>query len=157
LSDRAVRELVSRGVLAGRSGKGWDLDRCRVQYIRHVREQAAGRRGDGPLDLAQERAALSRAQRRALEAKARREAGDYVLVADHEREVIRLATTVSSRLQGVPSAIAPELFAAASAAECEAICVRAVDDALRDMAERAQRDLTRLEAATREEIQNDDE
>jgi len=153
---RQIREWAQAGLVA-RSERGRYLLRASVVgVVRHLRSVAAGR-GDGALDLASERALLARAQREATEQRTAERRRELVDAAEPEREMISLATMVSGRLQGVPSAIAPELFAAASAAECEAICVRAVDDALRDMAERAQRDLTRLEAATREEIQDDDE
>lgn len=43
LSDRSVRDLISRGVLPQSPRKALDLDACRIAYIRHLRETAAGR------------------------------------------------------------------------------------------------------------------
>ena len=77
LSDRSVRDLISRGVLpAARRGE-LDLDDCRRRYIDHLRMTAAGRArglegGDSEhvgLDLEAERAGLARAQKEAYELK----------------------------------------------------------------------------------------
>lgn len=63
LSDRSVRDLLDRGVLPAARRGALDLEACRVAYIRHLREQAAGR-ATGPSgdDLTTERARLAREQ-----------------------------------------------------------------------------------------------
>lgn len=43
LSDRTIRELLDKGVLPNARRGALDLDSCRVAYIRHLREVAAGR------------------------------------------------------------------------------------------------------------------
>jgi phage terminase Nu1 subunit (DNA packaging protein) len=59
LSDRSVRELENKlGLTAG----GYSLTEFRIAYIRHLREQAAGRATEGDLDLATERARLAKEQ-----------------------------------------------------------------------------------------------
>jgi phage terminase Nu1 subunit (DNA packaging protein) len=58
VSQRAVSELLSRGVIAeGDNGGAWLL-----AYCDHLRTVAAGRAASGDLDLATERARLARAQ-----------------------------------------------------------------------------------------------
>lgn len=43
LSDRWVRELVQSGVLPASKGRGgYDLEQCRLAYIRHIRGQLSG-------------------------------------------------------------------------------------------------------------------
>lgn len=70
LSDRSIRELISKGVLPAARKSELNVDRCREPYILHLRNTAAGRAGllDAPaddegLDLDAERAALAREQR----------------------------------------------------------------------------------------------
>ena len=70
LSQAAVSQLAAAGVFKPRTARGGlNLDDCRVAYVRHLREQAAGRAGSGAekLNLVDERAALARAQRVKLE------------------------------------------------------------------------------------------
>lgn len=43
VSDRWVRELVQSGVLPASKGRGgYDLEQCRLAYIRHIRGQLSG-------------------------------------------------------------------------------------------------------------------
>jgi phage terminase Nu1 subunit (DNA packaging protein) len=65
ISQQAVSELIRTGVL----GPDDTADEWLLAYCLRLREQAAGRASDGPLDLAQERAALAREQRLGLEIK----------------------------------------------------------------------------------------
>lgn len=144
-SPRQVRAWGAAGI-AVRSGRGRYLLRASVAaVVAHLRSVAAGR-GDGALDLAQERAALARAQREAQELRNRERRGELVDAADPERAMVSLATMVSGRLQGVGSGIAQEAHAAGSVAQCEAVIAGAIHDALRDIAEQGQRAAERLEA-----------
>lgn len=60
LSERKVRDLMSNGILE----RDASLDDCRIRYIRHLREVAAGRKSEDPeaLDLTAERARLAKEQ-----------------------------------------------------------------------------------------------
>ena len=65
ISQQRVSQLMADGILPRDvTGLAW----LRA-YTEHLREYAAGRRGDGDLDLVQERAALARAQRIAQDMK----------------------------------------------------------------------------------------
>lgn len=65
ISDRTVRELLAKW---GLDHKSMTLAEFRLAYIRHLREQAAGRASaDGELDLVQERAKLARKQAERLD------------------------------------------------------------------------------------------
>lgn len=59
LSSRSVVDLLKKLDLPTRN---CDLDLARVTYIRHLREKAAGRSGDGEYDLTEERARLAHHQ-----------------------------------------------------------------------------------------------
>ena len=72
LSQQAVSQLVASGVIPAPTGRGtMDLDQCRVAYITHLREIAAGRSAGDPEapNLVLERARLARAQADAQERK----------------------------------------------------------------------------------------
>ncbi len=70
LSDRSVRDLAARGVVA-RDGRGrYPLEASVASYCAHLREMAAGRAGDdGSRSLVSERARLAKAQADEREAK----------------------------------------------------------------------------------------
>lgn len=59
MSQAAVSGLMDR---LGIDWKAASIDEIRVAYIRHLREQAAGRAASGDLDLATERARLAKEQ-----------------------------------------------------------------------------------------------
>lgn len=64
MSDRNVREVLEKLSI---NHKATPIDDIRIAYIRHLREQAAGRSGTGDLDLVTERAALAKEQRIRIE------------------------------------------------------------------------------------------
>lgn len=107
LSARRVRELAEAGVLR-RHGRGrFIADEARADYLRHLRETAAGRAaaaGDGGLDLVAERARLAKAQadRQELELAVRR--GQLVDAQDVRQRFAQLVTAAKTKLLGLPSA-----------------------------------------------------
>jgi phage terminase Nu1 subunit (DNA packaging protein) len=133
ISQQAVAELIRRGTIPKGAGRGGlDLDACRIAYIEHLREVAAGRLGEsaGGLDLVSERARLAKAQADAQELKN--------LVA--ESKVCEWADAVAlfgadlamirSRFLAMPSAMAARLFQAKTPAELQAKLYDAVCDVL---------------------------
>lgn len=136
LTDRAVRDLISRGVLPREKGR-LELKASRVAYIRHLREVAAGRQSDGDdsgLDLVVQRARLAKEQadEKALtNAQLRRE---VVPSDDVERGYITLATTISQRARAIAAAMCEDLAAESDPAKCEELLENAVDDALSELA-----------------------
>jgi phage terminase Nu1 subunit (DNA packaging protein) len=133
-TSRAIRDLIASGVLPGRSGKGYDPDASRVAYLRHLRERAAGRRGNGDLDLVQERAALARAQTESAELRNAERRGALVSAEDFDAGAIALATTISSAFQFLPSQVAPLVAPETSASRCQEILEREVHKILHDLA-----------------------
>ena len=134
-STRNVRDLLASGVLPGRVGKGYDADASRVAYIRHLREQAAGRRGDGDLDLVQERAALARAQRESADLRNAERRRELLPRDAFTAGTIALATTISGAFQSLPSRLAPEVAPETSAARCQEIIESRVHKILHDLAD----------------------
>lgn len=77
VSQQTVSKLKSKGVLPARDRRsGFDLDVCRLAYIRHLRTSAAGRDSTKPGSLEAERARLASAQAEAIERKNAIERGE---------------------------------------------------------------------------------
>ena len=136
LSDRQIRELQSTGVIQRPSGRGeYDLDACRVGYIRHLRAVAAGHRSaDGELDLTAERARLSKEQADAQALKNAEARGELVPASQIESTWVRLFSTARIRLLAVPSKVAPLVVGLEREAEVEAIVREHQTEALQELA-----------------------
>ena len=81
LSQPAVSGLFSRGIITGEDWRAWIRD-----YCKHLREMAAGRKGDdgGELDLVRERARLAKAQADAVEMKNAQDRRELIRVEEVE-------------------------------------------------------------------------
>lgn len=89
----------------GISLRSTSLTDIRVAYIRRLREQAAGRFSDGPLDLMNERARLAKEQADRLElqnAQTRKELAPVVLI---EQVLAKAGTRVAGILDSIPGMI----------------------------------------------------
>ena len=108
IAQPTVSELVTSGVLpSGATGHAWLL-----AYTRRLREQAAGRAGNGDLDLVQERAALARSQRIQTELKTATVLREYAPVALLESILATAGAAVADRIDGIEGLlkkIAPDL------------------------------------------------
>lgn len=83
ISQPAVSDLLKRGVLSrDATATTWLLE-----YCTNLREQAAGRQADGGLNLATERARLSRAQADIAELNLRERRGELVPIAGLEHKL----------------------------------------------------------------------
>jgi phage terminase Nu1 subunit (DNA packaging protein) len=101
ISQRAVSELLSRGVIAeGGTGGTWLLE-----YTEHLRTVAAGRAAAGDLDLATERALLARAQRTRIERENALRAGELAPAYLIEEVLTKAGAKVASIFDGIPGAV----------------------------------------------------
>lgn len=101
ISDRTVRELEAKLPVSA----DYTLSAFRVAYLRHLREIAAGRSGNGELDLAGERAALAKVQRERIEmqnAITRRELAPVILI---EQVLAKAGRKVAGILDAIPGMI----------------------------------------------------
>lgn len=101
ISNRTVRELEAKLPVPD----DYTLSAFRVAYLRHLREIAAGRSGNGGLDLAGERAALAKVQRERIEmqnAVTRRELAPVILI---EQVLAKAGSKVASILDAIPRMI----------------------------------------------------
>lgn len=109
VSQQAVSELLSRGVLTGGAPSGVWLR----EYCSHLREQAAVRAGAGDLELAAERTLLAKAQTRSTN-----ELADKLAIANavtrSELAPRHLMTEVlakaGARIAGIFDGIVPKLL-----------------------------------------------
>jgi hypothetical protein len=93
--------------------------------------------GIGGLDLTAERARLAKEQADGQELKNALARGDLVLPDAMDRATIALATAVSSRLQAIGTRTAPALAVEGSVPGCQKIVDGAVDQALHELSETA--------------------
>ena|SRR5262245_23642652 len=85
------------------------------------------------------RARRDAAQARLAELEYKRRSGELVHRSEPARAMVSLASMVSARLQGIPSASARELAAESKPAVCEAVVRREIYQALNDLADAADR------------------
>ncbi|MCW2242793.1 hypothetical protein [Azospirillum canadense] len=110
LSDRSVRDLKKRGVFHADARGNMDLDACRVAYIRHLRERAAGRASDAAddekLDLTAERAALARVQRERIALDNAETRKELVRIGDYTAAVVSVLEMAKAKIMRVPTKVA---------------------------------------------------
>lgn len=130
-----VSDLIAKGVFPASGRRGLNLEDCRETYIKRLREEAAGRKGDGETDLVDERARLAKEQadKAQMENAARR--GELVERADVDAAVVAAFTRVKSRLLAIPSKAAPVLLQAEDAPEAEIMIRQAVVEALTELSD----------------------
>lgn len=108
VSEARISQLISEGVLPREASAGEWL----TAYCERLREQAAGRASTGPLDLAQERAALAREQRMGQAIKnavARREYAPVGVLSDILGMAASAVVDRFDQLEGLLSKAAPDL------------------------------------------------
>ncbi|WP_188064716.1 hypothetical protein [Sphingobium sp. KCTC 72723] len=107
LNQSTVSKLKDKGVLPDRAKPGgFDLDACRLAYIRHLRTGAAGRDSTKPGSLEAERARLASAQAEAIERKNAIERGDLASRPDMTNAYAGVIEIAVSRLQRVGAQVA---------------------------------------------------
>lgn len=101
IGQPAVSKLISEGVLP-EAGTFGDWLRA---YCGRLREQAAGRYSEGDLDLAQERAALARAQREGIEIKNAVLRGQYAPIQLLAEVLAQASSAVAERFDHLPGTL----------------------------------------------------
>lgn len=101
ISQPAVSDLLTRGVLQDGAVAGqWLLD-----YCGHLREVAAGRVGDGDVDLVTERALLAREQREKIAMQNAVTRGELAPVILIEQVLAKAASKVAGILDAIPGMV----------------------------------------------------
>jgi phage terminase Nu1 subunit (DNA packaging protein) len=128
LTIQRIGQMVEEGILSRSKDGKFDLDRCRVRYIRYLRDE--GRRVV-PSD-SRERAQAAKTE--LLELRTAKERGDLILFADIEEIFADVLGTWRSELSGVPAAVTRDLGLRTT-----------IEEQVNNAAERAQR---RFDAAS---------
>ena len=99
------RQAIQTAVAEGRIPSDLTLGETLRAYCARLREQAAGRMGSevGPLDLAQERAALARAQRHLAETKLEISRGNFAAVTVMASVLASASQAVVERFDQLPA------------------------------------------------------
>lgn len=107
LSQQAISKLKNAGVITAPAGRnGYDLDACRIAYVRHLRNSAAGRDSARVGSLEAERARLAAAQAEAQERKNRRDRGELGSVAEMRDAGAGVIVMIVAQLQRVGARVA---------------------------------------------------
>ncbi|MBF0448196.1 MAG: hypothetical protein HQL67_08360 [Magnetococcales bacterium] len=91
LSERHVRDLLKE---LGLPAKNADIDQVRIAYIRHIRAVASRHKSESGLDLVQERARLTIAQREKTEIEVARLRDELISVAEVKAAAFNAGRTV---------------------------------------------------------------
>lgn len=136
LAERTVRDLLDRGVLPNARRGGLNLDACRLAYIRHLREVAAGR-ATGPSgdDLTTERARLAREQADHYALRNATARLELLPRADITRAVAAAFQHVRDRLVSLPARLAGPLARTSDPAEVRARLSDAIHTTLIELSE----------------------
>lgn len=136
LSDRSIRELLDKGVLPNARRGAFNVDQCRVAYIRHLREMAAGRAaGPSADDLTLERARLASEQANNVAMKNAAMRRDLLPRVEITLAVTGAFKLVRDRLIALPGRLAGTLALLSEPGEVRARLAEAVNDVLMELAE----------------------
>lgn len=131
LSQPSVSNLVKSAIIEPQARGRYDLDECRIAYIRHLRASASGRQGgSGPLSLEGERARLAKEQADAKAMENQVTRGELVKAADVSVAWEQIGTEVKRVLLSIPSDLAPLLEGTMSTAKREALLRDRIEEAL---------------------------
>ncbi|MCH8167164.1 MAG: hypothetical protein IIC03_04455 [Proteobacteria bacterium] len=134
LSVTRVSQLISADILPKAPRGRHDLAACRLAYLEHLREIAAGRGSrDGGLDLVAERARLARAQAEKVERENKIADGLYLEVAVVHRLVTGSFARVRAKLLASPARLAPVMAPAMSPAAAQGVLKTEIYTALNEL------------------------
>ena len=98
LTSSMVSDLGRRGIIT----IGQPLRDQVRSYCAHIREQAAGRAGTGPLSLADERAALAKSQRERIDMQNAITRREYGPIAQIEYSIADVMAQAANMLDAIP-------------------------------------------------------
>lgn len=136
LSVRAVASLMADGILQ----RGWDVDACRVAYIRNLRERAGGRMSSSGDDLIAAKTRLAEAQADKTELEVKVFKGDLIPAAVVEQEWGMLVSAARAKFLALPSRAADAVMAASNVMEAHEILRKLVYEALGELVREQHRD-----------------
>lgn len=142
VNARTIDKFMVDGLpvaVPGKPGKAaqFDVKACVAWLIERAKASMIGEGGD--LSPNQERALLDRRRREDLDLKLAERRGELVEIATVARDFAEVANTTKSRLRRIPDAVADRLVgvAAGGPLPVRALLLAEIDEALRELAERA--------------------
>lgn len=143
VTQQAVSDLVSRGIIQAQGRGKLDLDQARLAYCAHLRSVAGNKSGDPEtdLDLTAERARKAKEEADKLEMQNAKERGELLARGDVDAAVVGAFARVRARMIGVPSKVAPLVVSMDNPAEAEGVIRSAVYEALKELADTTVGDL----------------
>lgn len=149
-SRQTVNQLARRGVIPKSSRGRFDLMQCLPAYCGHLRGVAAGHRGEGGLDLVQEKAKHTQAMTIRTQMDIAEKQGALILRSEVEEQGRQLATLVLNHLENMPSRVADAIAAAfgkpVTGFDVEQVLLREIADAITDFRQAAGFDTEKEEA-----------
>lgn len=133
LNPRKMAELLDRGIIDRQPRGGYVEEDVLKQYLKHLREVAAGRFADGDLDLGKERARLAKEQADAKEMENMVERGELLYIDDVIKDFEDQLMKCKTKLLAVPTKVAAEVFAAQDVPEVQDTIEQAIRDALSEL------------------------
>jgi len=133
ISTKYFTDLLADGTIKKRPRGEYDLEEIRTAYIKRLRESAAGRATAGALNLADERARLSKEQADGKEMENAIERGELVYIEDVAKRFEEGLSKVRAKLLSIPTKIAPEAAAAEDAKEVQRLIEGAIVEALNEL------------------------
>jgi len=133
LSERRFREMLDEGLITRAAKQAYDLDAVRVQYIRHLREVAAGRNNETSA-LSAEKARHAKEQADSLSMKNAQARGELLPAGEVSAAVTASFARVRAKLLAIPSKLAPVLISIAGVAEVKETIANAIHETLAELA-----------------------
>lgn len=130
ISTPAVNDLMARGVVP----RDASIEEGCLAYTTHLREEAAGRGGEGSEGLTREKTRLTKAQADRVELEVEELRGSLVRVEAVEIELGDLVTAARAKLLALPGKAAPLVMAADNLVQAERILRDLVYEALTELA-----------------------
>lgn len=137
VTERQVRRLAEEGVVPAGAGGRYPLYAATRAYCTRLREQAAGRLGDGGTgggDLVAQRARLAREQADAQEMRNAVARGELIPRGDVVAGMQGMIANARARLLAIPSKAAPLVAVEADPRAVQAILGALVEEALYELA-----------------------
>lgn len=125
-----VGKYIKAGIITAKPKGEYDLDEVTLEFIKHLREKAAGR----STDLSEERARLAKEQADGKEMENAITRGELVYIDDISSRFENALIRVRTRLLAIPTEIAPEVVSSASVVEAQETIERAILGALNELA-----------------------
>ncbi|MFS8051594.1 terminase small subunit [Rhizobium sp. BR 317] len=139
VNTRTAADLVARGIITKSSRGSYDLDVVRLEYIRHIREVAAGREAaqavpPGKIDGEQERARKDKEAADRLELQNAVTRGELAPLSEMVSAVTSAFARVRAKILTIPSKVAPLVVGETSTVVVRDVVKNEIHNALEELA-----------------------